>query len=186
MKIDAIVAAFGARAFSLKEATVAFGPTIRSDLSRLVLDGRLERVGRGTYRIAEPGRRVAIAKTRGNLLRDVAVRAPFRVALDGPDAVHAWTGGRFTLGEARMDPILYLAVDSRDETAFRAWLEANRWFVASGGFVPATQGPIAILRVVRGLKRTTLDGVPVITKSAVRRILKAPVYEGAREWLLEG
>lgn len=185
MKIDAIREAFGSRVFSAKEASVAFGPTVRSDLSRLVLDGRLERTGRGRYRLADPTKRTAIKTTRSNLLRDEALRGPFTIALDGPDAVSAWTGGRYTVGQPGADPILYLAVDAKDAEELRNWLMRIGWHVGSTKAWPAGAGPKAILRPVAGLKRTMLDGVPVITKPAVRRLMRTPAFEDAKEWLLE-
>lgn len=185
MKIDSIRDAFGSRVFSLKEATVAFGPTIRSDLSRLVLDGRLERTGRGRYRLADPTKRTAIKTARSNLLRDAALRAPFAIALDGPDAVSAWTGGRYTVGPPGVGPVLYLAVEAKDAEELRIWLTGLGWRVGSPKAWPEESGPKVILRPVSGLKRTRLDGVPVITKSAVRRLMRAPAFEDAKEWLLE-
>jgi hypothetical protein len=185
MKIDAFREAFGSRVFSAKEASVAFGPTVRSDLSRLVLDGRLERAGRGLYRLADSTRRAAIRRTRSNLLRDEALRAPLAIALDGPDAVSAWTGGRYTVGPPGVDPVLYLAVDAKDAVKARAWLTRIGWRVGSAKSWPEGPGPKAIVRTVADLKRTMLDGMPVITKPAVLRLMRAPAYEGAKEWLLE-
>ncbi len=185
MKIDAIRETFGLRLFSLREAAVAFGPGIRSDLSRLVLDGRLERVGRGQYRVSDPNKRTAIRRTRTIMLRQQALQAPYRIALDGPDAVAAWTGGRYTV-EGPGDPVLHLAVDSRDVEAAHLWLARQGWQVGSPSSWPEGRGPKVILRRVSALKRSLLDGVPVITRSAVNRLLETPTYEGAKEWLLEG
>jgi hypothetical protein len=186
MKIDALREAFGSRVFSVREAVVAFGPTVRSDLSRLALDGRLERTGRGLYRLADPAKRTAIRATRSRLLREETLRAPFPVALDGPDAVAAWTGGRYTVGPPGVDPVLYLAVESKDADELRAWLARLGWRVGSATSWPDEPGPKVILRPVAGLKRTMLDGVPVITRSAVRRLMRDAAFEDAREWLLEG
>lgn len=186
MKIDAIREVFGSRVFSAKEAGVAFGPTVRSDLSRLVLDGRLERVGRGRYRLADPAKRTAIKLSRGNMLRDEALRAPFVLALDGPDAVSAWTGGRYTVGPSGPDALLYLAVEAKDAPKARVWLARNGWQVGSRRSWPEGSGPKVIIRTVASLRRTRLDGVPVITKPAVRRLMRSPSFEGAEEWLLEG
>lgn len=185
MRIDAIRSAFGNRPFTASEALVALGPGAKMALSRLLLAGRLERVRRGVYRVAAPETKDRIDAARADLRRMDALRAPFRIALDGPDAVSAWTGGRYTVKSAPPgEETMWLAVATPDLEGCAAWLEARGWKVGSEW--PQGRGPKAIVRAMARLKPKRLDGVPVIPRAEVLRLIKSQpsAYEGAQEWLL--
>lgn len=189
MKIDVLLDTFGTRVFSAREARVALGGPAKMTLSRLVRDGRLERVGRGLYRVADPSRRVAVQRARDDLLRDDALSAPFPVALDGPDAVSAWTGGRYVVEPAAPgEAVVWLAVRTADRERIGAWLEEGGWLVGTEEEWPEGAGPKVILRGLPDLDRTLLAGRPVIARAEVVRLIRSRpmAYEGAEEWLLEG
>ncbi len=189
MKIDVLVDTFGTRVFSAREARVALGGQAKMTLSRLVRDGRLERVGRGLYKVAAPSRRVGVQRAREDLLRAGALAAPFQVALDGPDAVSAWTGGRYVVEPAAPgETVLWLAVRDADRENVARWLESRGWRVGTQEAWPEGAGPKAILRTLSDFDRTMLAGWPVVTKEEVRRMIQRQpaAYEGAEEWLLEG
>jgi len=117
------------------------------------------------------------------------LRAPFRIALDGRDAVAAWTGGRYTvMPGAPGEEILWLAVATPDAKPLREWLARRGWSVGSSSDWPKGRGPKVILRRVPKFAPKMLDGLPVLPRAAVLRLIASePVaYEGAREWLLEG
>jgi hypothetical protein len=157
-------------------------------LSRLLLAGRLERLKRGVYRVAEPETKARIDAVRFDLLRREALRAPLRIALDGRDAVAAWTGGRYTVTPgAPGEKILWLAVAAPDAEALRDWLEKRGWLVGTSSDWPEGRGPKVILRRLPKLLPKTVEGLPVIPRAAVLRLIRSePVaYEGAKEWLLE-
>lgn len=188
MKIDSLRAAFGSRTFTASEAVVALGPGAKMALSRLLLAGRLERIRRGVYRLAEPERKTRIDAARATLRRTEALGAPFRIALDGPDSVRLWTGGRYTVSPGRPDEeILWLAVAPADLADLTAWLISHGWKVGSESSWPEGRGPKVILRPVPRLKPQRLDGVPVLPRAEVLRLMKdqPAAYEGAEEWLLE-
>ncbi len=189
MNIDILRKEFGSRPFKASEARVALGTGAKMALSRLVMAGRLERVGRGVYRVAEPAVKERIDASRFGLLRREALRAPFQIALDGPDAVAAWTGGRYTVAPAAPgERVLWLAVAKPDSKAFREWLATRGWTVGTAADWPMGRGPKVILRRLPRVSPTKLDGLPVISRAAVLRLIKSePVaYQDAEEWLLEG
>ncbi len=188
MKIDIIRRAFSNRPFRASEARVALGPGAKMTLSRLVLAGRLERVKRGVYRIAEPETKARIDAARFDLLRRAALRAPFRIALDGGDAVAAWTGGRYTVAPgASGEDILWLAVAAPDAAALSEWLAKRGWLVGTPSDWPQGRRPKVILRRLARLAPQSLGGLPVIPRRAVVRLIRSEpaAYEGAEDWLLE-
>lgn len=185
MIIDIIRDAFDGRSFSAREAALVLASDPRRTLSRLVLEGYLERVRRGVYRLA-PEARTRILRTREDMKRERVLKAPFRVALDGPDAVRAWTGGRYNITPAGGDA-MWLAVEAADVDAFQAWLRERGILVAHPGSWPATRRLKVVLRRATGLRIRVVDGLPVVSRADVERLIASePIaYEGAQEWLLE-
>lgn len=188
MKIDSLREAFGARPFSAREAAVALGTdkaTASATLRRLKVAGHLDRIDRGTYRVAEPAERVRVAKRHRELLREKVLAAPLRIALDGPDAVRRWTGGRYVVGSPPGHDLLYLAVDASDADDLRILLDEEGIAHGSEDDWPSGDGLKVIVREVEGLEIAEHDGEWVITRDAVLEMIRdrPGAYEGAEEWV---
>lgn len=185
MNIDILRAAFDARAFTAREAGLVLASNPRRTLSHLLLEGYVERVRRGVYRIA-PEARARILRTRADMKRDAVLGGPFRIALDGPDAVRAWTGGRYNIVPAGGEAF-WLVVEEADADAFEVWLKKRGIPFASPESWPATRGLGVVLRRAHGLRVRIVDGLPVVSRADVERLIASePIaYEGAREWLIE-
>jgi hypothetical protein len=181
MNIELLREAFGSTEFSTREASTVLGTSLdatRTLLNELRSKGHLIRAGRGRYRAAEPGLVLTVARRRTELRLSNAVHEGFELGLDGPDAIVVWTRGRYTV---HTDPnAIHIAVSRADEKAYRAYLAEVGLAVGEG-----LRRPHVMLRVVPGPCFTMLDGVPVLDREAVLRLIKDnPIaYEGAEEWL---
>lgn len=179
--------AFGDRPFSAREVALVLGVrSPESALSRLKTRGLVETVSRGTYRVAEPGRAREMEERRRAELRRAIVAAPFRVALDGPDAVAWWTRGRYVVGRTVWNDPLYLAVEAGDRPAFERFLADRRVPWSESDRPPRARGFYVLARFVRGLVRPREGGQPVLARSDVLRLVRGNplAYEGAEEWMV--
>lgn len=185
--IDTIRRAFDSRDFTPGEAAWILNvKSATSALARLKEAGLIERVGRGRYRLAPPeGAMRILDRYRREVVRRI-LELPVALALDGPDAVSVWTGGRYTVGKIPGNDVLYLAVDRRYRARFSRllremrvpWGTAERW--------PRGKGILVIVRFVDRLRRAIREDVPVLTKDEVLRIIRADpsAYEGAQDWVV--
>lgn len=188
MNMNTLRESFGGRPFTPREAAYVLGldeSSASATLRRLKLEGRLERVARGRYRVADPEREVHVARKRRTLRREEILRAPFRIALDGPDAVRVWTGDRYVVGVVPGQEVVHLAVEAADAKRFQAFLDARGVAHGTEEDWPRGSGVKVVLRIVPELAWVEHAGVPVLSRDAVLGLVRShpTAYEGAEEWI---
>lgn len=184
MYATAIREAFGDRAFSPAEASLVLGiRSPESTLSRLKAKGEVELVERGKYRAADKGLASTVEANRRRELRRTILTSPINIALDGPDAVAAWTRGRYNVGRSPWNDPLYVVVDEEAPTAFEELLRALKVPWDSAERPPRARGLYVIARFKSGLSRVDLEGTPVVDRNEVLRLIRENplAYEGAEE-----
>lgn len=174
--------AFGDQAFTPTEAALILdiddpGPA----LNALKKQGLIQRLGRSQYRLASQDRPSAIRLTQYEILRNHLVEFPGTVGLDGPDAVAAWTQGRWTTAQTPGARLLHLAVDERDWDTFTNVLTDAGIAWGTPGEPPRRGDIRVIVRRQPDLAVEWVDEEPVITKDAVLGLIREnPVaYAGA-------
>ena len=181
MNIDRLREAFADAEFTAREASTVLGTSThatRTLLGELRVKGHLVRVARGRYRVADYANRWKMDQWRVAIRLDQALATSLQVALDGPDAVAVWTGGRYRL---KANPnAIYVAVAAADEAAYRTHLADAGLEVGDG-----LRSPHVVLRVVPAPAFTTMDGTPVLARAAVLELIREyPIaYDGAEQWL---
>jgi hypothetical protein len=182
MNIDLLREAFAGTDFGTRDASAVLGTstaTTRTLLNELRVKGFLIRTGRGRYRVAPDSERVAFDRRRRELRLEAAIDAPYRIALDGPDAVTLWTRGRY-----RVPPepnAIHVAVVADDEKPYRRYLDEVGLPIGEG-----LRRPHVVLRVVPKPRFAVIHGKPVLERAEVLRFIhNNPIaYDGAEEWLI--
>lgn len=153
--------------------------TTRTLLNELRTKGFIVRVDRGRFRVAREPNNLALARTRAAIRLRRALEGPWRIGLDGPDAVHVWTRGRYTVHAEHH--ALHIAVAAEDEEAYRTHLKEVGLAIGEGH-----RTPHVVLRVVPKPCFTVVDGTPVLDRETVLRLIhENPIaYDGADEWLV--
>lgn len=186
MTITGLREAFGDREFTPKEAAMVLGIDDPSPyLRRWKTLGLVKRIGRGQYRLASPEDAVRVAKYRRAAVRELLLFGPVDVALDGPDAVSAWTKGRYRAGTVPGQEVVYLAVAADREEAFRGFADDVGVAVGTDEDWPRGAGVKVILRVVDELEPVLTEAGPAVPLEEVRALVASnpTAYEGAEEWL---
>jgi hypothetical protein len=187
MNIDILRRSFGDREFSTAEAAWALGlRRVGGTLSRLKTSGLLVKAGPGRYRLAPPSHPDSLRARAADERLRVLLEGPVPLALDGPDAVALWTGGRYRPPTPPGPRVVYLVCAERDAGAAAAALESLEIPWAPAGHWPSGRALKAVLRAVPRLATARRGGTPVITRREVLRIIRADpgAYEGAEEWML--
>ena len=168
------------RKFGLADATAV--------IRNARLRGGVERIGRGRYRSrALPedveGYAKAMEEVRERLLGlDPGIPA----ALDGPTAVWAWTRGGYVTGTTPSRIVVAVAVPRSKLAEVRKALRGLGADVRSDYPSANELGVFVKLNPARRVERTLLSGIPVISRSAVEKLINSnPALGPAREYLAE-
>ena len=185
MNIDLLREALAGRVFDAREASVVLGvglDTARHLLRDLRVSGHVVRVERGRYRVLSTPDRLRIERARVTLRLQAALDTDLRIALDGPDAVHAWTEGRYT-ANLRHD-VIHIAVHDDDHDAYTQHLDTLGIPHGPNPEPPPGRRPYVALRRTPVFETVQLDGVTVVDRQTTLAYIRAnPVtFDGADEW----
>ncbi len=182
--IEILRDAFGEREFTVRNVILLTGISHPQPvLSRLKVEGKLERVRRGVYRVADPEARQRIDSAEYRLALEWASRIP-HAGITLPTCLEIHTRGRYVVGRSRTTWPIHLAtrpehvdlVRNRLAEVPHPWFPRTEGVRRSGIFLLFEEDPDAEFEVV--------DGLRVLTEEEVRRRLtEGHPDEGALEWM---
>lgn len=182
--IEILRKTFGDREFTIGDVrlltTVSHPQPV---LSRLKMEGKVERVRRGVYRIASPDVEDRIDSAEYRVALETVSNIP-NAGITLPTCLEIHTMGRYVVGRSRTSWPIHIAARPKHAEAVRQHLEAvpHPWFPIDedvrkpGIFLLFEEDPDA--------RFETVDGLRVLTKDEMRRRL-TPGHpdERALEWV---
>jgi hypothetical protein len=154
------------------------------------LCGAIERIGRGRYRSRLDPELAQRWKEAADHAREAALSLPdaFPGALDGASAVFVWTRGGYVAGWTDWRMVIEVRVPVRWEDEAVRQLRAADIGVCRAYPSANELGVFARLMTSKSVRRTIVGGVPVITKGAVLKLIRANpgAFAGAAELIEDG
>lgn len=182
---EAAANVFGRDEFTVHEFEARLGTSRGAKLlHEMKTRGRVERTGRGRYRMLGPDERPDRRSEEWRRAREAILDAPLAKAWTGPTAVEVWTGGRYRVEASPFRRVFHVAVLEEDLDAWRTHLETHGIPVGEGKRVGARARlePRSRLDDVEHV-----DGEPVIPRSeTVNLIRDHPALFADAEDLLVG
>lgn len=180
---DNAALAFGRREFTTAEFARRLGtPRAAKVLNEMKTRGRVERTGRGRYRLLGPEERPDLRHEETRRARFAIREAPFKKAWTGPTAVELWTRGRYKVAPSVFRPELHVSIHPDDKDGWDAYLRKHNIPIGRKHI-----GPKVILHAdLPQIRVDERDGESVLSREDTLRIVKTnPSIYGSAEDLFD-
>ena len=150
------------------------------------LRGSVERIGRGRYRSRALPEDVEAYAGEMEVVREklLGLDASIPAALDGSTAIWAWTRGGYVTGTTPLRTVVSVAVPRSKLKEVRNALRRLGADVRSDYPSANEFGVFVKLNPKKHVERTLVDGIPVISRRAVEKLIDSnPAFGPAREYL---
>lgn len=177
---DVIEFTFGDREFTTDDVRRFTGhPDPAKLLSNLKMKGVVVRMGRGRYKCPSPRTTWDFREAEWERVRSVILRAPMGKIISHSWAVEVWTDGNYRLSDNLFHRVFDISIAAED---YGKWL---RYLKTHG--IPTVGkkkiGSVVRIHPVKEFDYTLINGMPVLTKSEVFRLIEEHpgLYAGARD-----